>query len=280
MAGLMFLLCLGGQVCWADADLSDAALLARAEGAVEEGLREREDSARARRSFSQAADDYRKLIERGARNGHVYRNLGNALLLTDRLPEAIFAYRRGLELDPNDGELRADLEVARNRVHFPPGSFGRPPSDDWPPWLPRPSPARLLLLSAGFFALFWLSLTRYRMTLHGILLLLAGLNSIMAVALMIGALVEYSLHQHELERPFMVVVRDGVELRKGNGEHYPPRDGAPTLAAGMEGRLLGQRADRAGTVWLRIQLASGETGWLQRGDVLTEVDRDLSEEMK
>ena len=43
-----------------------------------------------------------------------YYNLGNAYFLADQLPEAILAFQRGLRLDPDDADVRANLDYVRD----------------------------------------------------------------------------------------------------------------------------------------------------------------------
>src|SRR5439155_1704350 len=81
---------------------------------------------------------------RGAHNPILYRNLGHAHLLAGELPEAILAYRRGLRLDPANGDLQNGLAAAHSQVLYAPDGFGRPPADSGLPGLPRLRPEWLL----------------------------------------------------------------------------------------------------------------------------------------
>jgi tetratricopeptide (TPR) repeat protein len=271
MSGLTLLLCLAAAPAATDGDLADEELLERAAAAVDEGLRTRDEPAVARKAFRRAAADYDELLRRGPHNAALYRNLGNACFLAGQLPRAIFAYRRGRALAPNDPDLREALELARSRIDFPPNSnVGRPPADDWPPWLPRLSPIQLVLIGAALLALFWLALMRYRMTRHGILPLAGGLALLGALAAGAGLLIQYQRHEEDLAHPVVVVARDGVSLRKGNGDQYPARDGVPPLKGGMEARLLDRRDDREGTHWLQVRLATGEIGWVNSAEAFVD----------
>ena len=70
------------------------------------------------------------------------------------------------------------------------------------------------------------------------------------------------------EHALVVVARDGVLLRKGNGPDYPPRSEAP-LNRGVEARLLYRRGG-----WLQVELAGGEVGWLPASAALVDGDTD------
>ena len=252
----------------ASPSLSDAELLAQAERAFAAGLRLRDQPALARPLFRAAAEAYAQLRERGFDNADLDRNEGNAWLLADDLPRAILAYRRGLRLDPSNADLHQSLTFAREQVRYASsGSFGRPPSDDRPPWLPRLGLAAwsfaLLLL---VYALCWMCLTRWWMTRRGRLLYL-GLAGFAAVAVAVGLLGAGSYYETRIAAgPLVVVATDGVVLRRGNSEAWPPRYETP-LNRGVEAKLLFRRGD-----WVQVKLSGGEVGWLPAAAVLLDED--------
>jgi hypothetical protein len=68
--------------------------------------------------------------------------------------------------------------------------------------------------------------------------------------------------RHDAEHPLVVIARDGVKLRTGNGLSYLARDDRP-LSRGVEARWLYTRGD-----WYQVELADGRVGWVHRGEVL------------
>jgi len=253
-------------VAAAGPSLSDAELLAQAEKAFAAAVRLRGQPATARPLFRAAAEAYAQLRQRGHDNVALDRNEGNAWLLADDLPRAILAYRRGLRLDPSNSALHEGLTFAREQVRYTSaGSFGRPPSDDRPPWLPRIGLAAwsfvLLLLCYG---LCWACLTRWRMTRRPRLLYL-GLGGLAAVAASALLLAIGSSYEGRISAgPVVVVARDDVLLRRGNGEAYPVRFETP-LNRGVEAKLLFRRRD-----WVQVELSGGQVGWLPVAAVLVE----------
>lgn len=243
--------------------LSDAELLDQAEAAFREGVRVRDNPGEAPRSFRQAADCYEELWRRGIHNAALARNLGNASLLAGDVPRAIFAYRHGLQMAPDDQALRTSLAHARNEVIYSqPGNLGRPAADPWPPGLPRATPARLLMLTACCYAFAWVAFTRWLMTRRG-WPLAAGGSALAVVAVLLFLLVaEVRNARYEAEHPLVVLARDKVLLRKGNGDGYPPRYDT-ALNRGVEAQLLFVRGD-----WLQVELVAGEVGWVPRDAVL------------
>jgi hypothetical protein len=68
----------------------------------------------------------------------------------------------------------------------------------------------------------------------------------------------HRVDEGEAARPLVVILDDGVLLRKGDGLAYPPRYDTP-LNRGAEARLLFERGG-----WLQVELAGGEVGWVPR----------------
>src|SRR5437867_3151658 len=100
-------------------------ILAVAQDSFRAGVLHKNKLLQARKDFGKATDAYLELHNRGIRNPALYHNLGNAAVLADRWPEAIWAYHVGLKLDPNYADLRAHLTHARRKVLYPTGGQGR-----------------------------------------------------------------------------------------------------------------------------------------------------------
>jgi hypothetical protein len=262
-----------------DPGLSDEQLLHRAETAYRRGVELHGTSLESRKFFGQAAADYEELRRRGAHNAAVYTNLGQAYLLAGDLPRALLAYHRGLRLAPNDGHLQDLLEEARNQVVYSaPGTFGRPPVDNWPPWLLRPSLRFRLLLVWLLYGLACACVTRWWMIRRGGYLGLAGF--LLSWAAFLGVMLasdgaEWAWQQ---DHPLVIFQADKVVLHKGDSNNYPAYDGlnrkwldiagalppaATALHRGTEARLRFEKGP-----WLQIELASGEVGWIPRKNVL------------
>jgi hypothetical protein len=244
--------------------LSDRDVLERAETEFQEGVHLRQARDQAQPHFRNAAGYLDELRQRGVHNPALYRNLGNAYLLADDLPRAILSYRRGLYLAPNDLALRESLAEARQRVAYPQsGDLGRPQSDDRPPWLPHLHSNWLMFAAGIVYVLGCVGLTRWRMGLER--LFLGGLLALLLAGALSGWLMVRAHEQNEREaHPLVVIARDGVLLRRGNGVAFPPRYDTP-VNRGVEGRL---RFERGG--WVQIELSGGEIGWVPRAAVLVD----------
>jgi tetratricopeptide (TPR) repeat protein len=198
--------------------LSDRELAEHAEAEFAEGVRLRQAADKARPHFREAAEYFEELRQRGARNALLYRNLGNAYLLAGDLPHAILSYRRGLRLSPYDFDLRENLNEARGQVVYPAsGSLGRPRNESRPLWLPHVV-AEWLVIAAGIcYALAWGCLTRWLMVRRGRVLAVGLLALLLAGVLTAWLLLRTRAEQDQDAHPLVVIARDGVLLRRGDG---------------------------------------------------------------
>jgi len=62
--------------------------------------------------FEKAAEAYETILKQGQVSAPLYYNLGNAYYRLGRLAPAILAYERGLILDPNDPDIKHNLDLA------------------------------------------------------------------------------------------------------------------------------------------------------------------------
>ncbi len=245
--------------------LSDREVLERAEAEFQEGVHLRQARDQAQPHFRNAAGYFEELRQHGVYNPALYRNLGNAYLLADDLPRAILSYRRGLLLAPNDPDLRDSLAEARERVAYPAsGDLGRPRIDDRPPWLPHPHSNWLIVAAVACYICGCLGVTRWRMVRRGRLLTVGVIALLLTGVLSSWLMLRAEERRDSVEHPLVVIARDGVLLRRGNGAAFPPRYDTP-VNRGVEGRLLFERGD-----WMQIELSGGEIGWVPRQAVLVD----------
>ncbi len=237
------------QILKAALDAYDRAVAAEARG----------DRAAAMRAFEEAAGGFESLLARGYRNASLEYDLANACLRLGRLGAAILHYRRALELAPRDPDVRANLELARQRVRPQIHPSGRRALID-----------RLLIVRHWFAptarwqtgvvlsGVGWLLACIWLLRRHGALLWVAAFAVVPGTLLQIELLSELYDQQR---RPAAVVVGHPVELRRGRGEAYEPLLPEP-LGPGVELRVVEARGD-----WVRVQLRNDAQGWLPRSAV-------------
>ncbi|MFO0964353.1 MAG: hypothetical protein U0793_02025 [Gemmataceae bacterium] len=229
---------------------------ARALRLFDEATAFKSDARQAREKFRHAAGAFQEAADLAPSAG-AYQDAGAAQLLGGRLPQAIFAFRQGLKLDPDDADLRQRLRYARALVPHSPAERGKT-GDDWPLWAPTlPTLLRLgalLCYSLVFFGAV-LAITRRRAAI--LVWATAGAVLFFVQIVAFGRLRD--------ERPLVVVAAEDVQLRTGNGASYPAHPEAPYLPPGLEAHAVAKRGG-----WLLIELSGGETGWVARDNVLLE----------
>ncbi|MDP8214214.1 MAG: tetratricopeptide repeat protein [Candidatus Euphemobacter frigidus] len=66
--------------------------------------------------YTEAADEYRRILREGWESGPLYYNLANAYFKTGNLGRAILNYRKAWNLSPQDPEINKNLEYAREAL--------------------------------------------------------------------------------------------------------------------------------------------------------------------
>ncbi|HET6574939.1 MAG TPA: hypothetical protein VFG68_15140 [Fimbriiglobus sp.] len=181
-------------------------------------------------------------------------NRGRAHFLAGNLPQAIRAFRDGLDLYPWDADLQRALTAARATVAYPtesdPAERVRP---DPPNALRnRVSPWDLFLAASVCSLLLTVGLAR-RFTARddwSAPLVVVGLLGLLVVAAA-GTLIAT-----DRPGPVLVLTADEV-LRTGNGPSFPARIDAP-LPRGSEVRALARRGG-----WVQVELPGGAVGWVR-----------------
>jgi hypothetical protein len=122
----------------------------------------------------------------------------------------------------------------------------------------------LVIAAALCYALAWACLTRWLMIRRG-RMLSAGLIALLVAGFLTAWLIVRSREERDQNaHPLVVIARDGVLLRRGDGPAFPPRYDTP-VNRGVEARRLFERGG-----WLRIELSGGEIGWVPRESVLVD----------
>lgn len=249
----------------------DAALADRAAAAFHQGCACRDRALEAQARFRESASLYEQLRQRGVRNPALYRNLGNAEYLAGRPERALWAYRSGLLLAPNDRALREGLALARARVTYPAdGSLIRA-VESWPAWLPRPSPGSLFAVVGASYVLACLFVTLWLWRRGATILIGAGAAVVLLFVSLFGLWNSARAAEDDRRHPPVVIVTE-TSLYRGNAASYPTDPDVPTLPRGLEARLLGRRGG-----WLRVQLAGGPSGWVPETAALVVGDDGAAE---
>ena len=82
---------------------------------LEDATKAEGDSAYMKNDYASAIQIYEALLNRGEA-ADIYYNLGNSYYKTDDIAKAILNYERALLLQPGNGDIRANLEIARSKT--------------------------------------------------------------------------------------------------------------------------------------------------------------------
>ena len=210
--------------------------------------------------YEQAARSYQQLADKGYDDPALYYNLGNAYFKQGDLGRAILNYLRAERIAPRDGDVKANLDLARSQtldvletgdapfVRFVTGLLLRVTTGE----LGAIALASWLLFSTSLLLAMigprrWLAWTRPVTLAATVLLLLGG-----------GALAGRLYFDSASNEA--VIVAEEVDVVSGPGSRYTPEF---TLHAGAETGLVERRG-----AWARIALPGGSLqGWVPAADV-------------
>ena len=210
--------------------------------------------------YDAAVAAYEELDREDVVSPDLFFNLGDAYSKKGALGPAIWAFERAAALDPDDEDIRFNLEQtrklaarqARDKIEG---------EDRDPLWIravtalsPSAETWGFLALYLGFFAL----LFARRRASDDARPALGASAAILAVMTLLagGALAGRAV----LERvPFGVVLPDALAVKEGADVNYKT---GFQIHAGLRVRLLERDQD-----WLRIRLANGLEGWVRTKDV-------------
>lgn len=260
--GVLIALCVPCALFAQSTAPTNASLRDEAERAFDLGVKNQARPLQALQYFSQATDSYRGLHERGLRSPALYRNLGNAAVLADRWPEALWAYQVGLKLDPNDAVLREHRDFVRAKVLLPPNAQERETDESWPSWLYRPSLFEFTLAVGFAYVLAWLAVSLAVLRRSRSLALVAIFAFFLAAIFAAGWWCAFQEAETDQQTPLVILVQN-TALHQGNGVSYPPHPELPLLPRGLEARLLHRRGG-----WVRIRVAKKKMGWVPLERVL------------
>lgn len=231
------------------------ALLEQANRAFEQAL-DSTDEQQAQGYYRQAIEAYQQLLTAGVRNAKLHYNLGNAYFLHHDLGRAILHYRRGLQLEPANQRLRANLRYARSQR-----------LDQIDPSAQHAFVSRLLFwhddlglqtqvtLALIGFLLAWAGAFAHLLWRRPSYLWLIAAGAFSFVLFASSALVVH--RQHTTARHGVVVAQE-TPVRKGNGASYALQFPQP-LHSGAEFLVQERRGS-----WLHIRLDNGASGWIRR----------------
>jgi tetratricopeptide (TPR) repeat protein len=209
--------------------------------------------------FDQAVELYKQILSQGYENKAVYYNLGNSYFRLNEIGQAVLYYEKALKIDPNDADVKYNLELAGlrvvDRVEIPPRFFL---FDWWDSVRNYFSLTQLTYLVMLFFMftmgslVIWLFIKTYRLrrwlvtfsTVAGLLTIFAG------YILFLNARTAMNHRSAVILVPSVTVVSAPDEKSTD----------VFILHEGIKVTLDEQRQE-----WVKISLPDGKSGWIKSG---------------
>jgi tetratricopeptide (TPR) repeat protein len=215
--------------------------------------------------YAGALERYQDIMESGYESGELYYNIGNAYFKLGDLGRAIVNYERARRLMPGDGDVRANLELARSltadEITPLPGFWLLRAVRWWVHAVPRSALVLIVALGylgAGIALMVAILSRRPALTTWavrtaaalGVLVLVFGINL---------AVIELGIGQST----DAVVLADEASVQSA-----PSDDRALQVFTIHEGTTV--RVDQRSGDWWEIVLADGKVGWV-RSDLLERI---------
>ncbi len=209
--------------------------------------------------LNEAAQAYQSILDSGVTNGWLHYDLGNALFRQGKLGEAILEYERALRYLPRFGDLRHNLEYARNLTV---DEVLRPAKSEGVVGFVYDLHSKLNLReSLWTVALLW--------WIFVILLILGWFTgwsdrltwlrrAVMALLLIGMVSTTIKIIQFETVQEGVIIAPE-IEAKTGPGADYSP------TAVLHEGTKVRIGEFRSG--WVRIRLPNNITGWISRDNL-------------
>jgi tetratricopeptide (TPR) repeat protein len=222
---------------------------------------ERGNKAYAAGNYEVAAEAYNQILTDGKASVAVHYNLGNSYYKLNKIAPSIYHFEKALQLEPNDSDVKNNLEFARNMAI---DAIEEPDEDGFPQFFITTtallSPTEwgwVAIFCMTVFAVFFLAYYFSQKTLFkrlffatGIFFLLLGVTS---------AVIGTTKQSIQESRSFAIVFSEEIEVKSEpnvrSGEVF-------TLHEGAKVKLTEDFQD-----WYEIELPNGSQGWMKKTDL-------------
>ena len=228
---------------------------------LEDATKAEGDSAYIRNDFASAIQIYESLLRKGE-SADVYYNLGNSYYKINEIAKAILNYEKALLLQPGNGDIRANLEIARgktvDKVEVVPEVFfvtwtkaliNSMSVDSWAIW---GIVSFLLLIVSLYFFIF---------SKQVVLKKVGFITGIIFLIVVVMANVFASKQKEELlNRDTAIIMSPSVTVRS------TPSENGTSLFILHEGHKVNIKDDSMKD-WKEIRLEDGKVGWVPVGSI-------------
>ena len=228
---------------------------------LEDATKAEGDSAYIRNDFASAIQIYESLLRKGE-SADVYNYLGNSYYKINEIAKAILNYEKALLLQPGNGDIRANLEIARgktvDKVEVVPEIFfvtwtkaliNSMSVDSWAIW---GIVSFLLLIVSLYFFIF---------SKQVVLKKVGFITGIIFLIVVVMANVFASKQKEELlNRDTAIIMSPSVTVRS------TPSENGTSLFILHEGHKVNIKDDSMKD-WKEIRLEDGKVGWVPVGSI-------------
>lgn len=211
--------------------------------------------------YTEAIDNYEKIIESGQHSAALYYNIANAHYKLNHIAPSIYYYEKALQLAPNDSEIKNNIAFAKNMTI---DAIDKMPEVGFSVWLKNfanyttfDSWAKiaivLMLLFIGLYLVYYFTQTSLRKRLAFI----GSMVSLLFVTISI-ALAYHNYNLTQKDQPAIVFAKESLVKNEPNLRSNE----AFKLHEGTKVQIL-ETVDN----WKKIQLADGKTGWIISEDI-------------
>ncbi len=213
------------------------------------------------KEFTEAINKYETIINNGFVSDALYYNLGNSYYRIGSLGKAILNYERGLKLNPNDEDLKFNLNIAKARkidqIDEVPKLFI---VEWWEVLITLFTPSGWSVIVSIFLFGFLVSLALYFTSRSG----KVQRNSFLGGAAFCGALIlSVILFISEIDREssseYGIVLSNIVTVKQSPGEGA---EDAFVLHEGTKFSITDNVKE-----WIEVKLADGKVGWMPMADM-------------
>ena len=208
--------------------------------------------------FDEALEHYAQILDDGLESGELYYNIGNTYFKLGELGPAILYYERARRLMPGDGDLLANLELARSLTADEMASL---PGF----WLFRAVGWWVELVPRG--ALVWLVALAYLVAMMAVILVILRPATVLAAwgrrLAITGATVTlvFGLNLAVRELGIGAAEEAVIMAEETAVQSAPSDDSALQIFAIHEGTKV--QTDRRSDAWIEIILEDGKVGWVR-----------------
>lgn len=212
--------------------------------------------------YTEAVAAYESVLKEVGISAAVYYNLGNAYYQLDNIPLAILNYERALLIEPGDGDIRANLALARGKTI----DKVTPPSEMffvtwWHDLCNCMSSYAWSIFAIACFVLLLLGILGYMFSTQLLLRKIGVYGAMLMLLLVVLAnFAAYTQNKAFTERNSAIVLAPAISVKSS------PNDSSTDLFLIHEGSKV-QILDSSMKEWCEVKFEEGKQGWIPVGAI-------------